>query len=593
MDQNLLEANALNLVKYSDFNPKIMTYNVFKYVNNYDTISKQKLAGKESNLDHIHNIEDQKTIYIGDASGIYFHWDDWVDLYPANSILNNYRGFDDCQCDQSIKKFASVNGYWMESYNKKVLRGMANVFCIKDIPSKVFLKDDHKFTEIPVVGKKRFGNLIDTTFSHSEMLELLHEYDKQEDKSLKSTLKSTLKPTKEVPFKTHPLKHANKSIDLSHEDFYFDPDYEIFKLDKLNQLNELSGAEEKYLEFLKYANNLVDHSDRYFKYPWIYTDVIQGNSHHLAYPFFKRFIGIRERQSIIQHLIRNWFEFAEAINMPSWVNYGSLLGWSYNGVNMPWDTDVDIQLSIRHLDYLAQHYNGSLILENPKFGNAKYLLDISPTYIKQGNGRNFIDGRFIDINSGLYIDISALSHSSFKPPADLDLDEANESNLVHCKHFNWHSLDEILPIRHTYFEGSSIYIPNNITSILTRKYGRASYTTKSHFMNYNYQSDINLWVDDEICSRPPYVDNRFENDDKSRLSYEGACKSDFLQDEYQINYRFGVRHKVYNQDLDNPLDYNIEELGDFPLTRKDAWDYYNDINNHVVDHASWYHEYYP
>lgn len=560
-----------------------MTYNLLKYANNYRAISKDTGSSSASKIDHIHNFEDEKSVFIGDASGIYFHWDDWVDLYPANSILNNYRGFDDCQCDESIIRFASINGYWLESYNKKVLRGMANVFCIKEIPQKIILQDSHKFTEIPVIGKKRFGNLIDTEFSQTDLIDTVDSFESLAEP--KSTKKS-----KPLPFKTHPIKPLNKTNELNSDDFHFDPDYEIYKLDKLSQLNQLSSHEHHYLQFLKYANDLVEHTDRYFKYPWIYTDIIQGNSHHLAYPFFKRFIGIRERQSIIQHMIRTWFEFAESINIPSWVNYGSLLGWSYNGVNMPWDTDVDIQLSIRHLDYLAQHFNRSLILENPRVGNAKYYLDISPTYIKQGNGKNFIDARFIDINSGLYIDISALSHSNFKPPKDLDLADPNEANLVHCKHFNWHSLGELLPIRHTWFEGSSVYIPNNVTSILTRKYGKASYTTKTRYMNYNYQSDIKLWVSDDICSKPPHG-NRFEDREESQLSKNGACNSEFLQDEYQINHKFAQRHAQYNQDLDIPGDYVVEEIGDLPLSRKDSWDFYNDISNHAVDNANWFHEY--
>lgn len=553
VDQTLLEADALNLVKYSQFNPRTMTNEILRFANGEDTP-------------------------IADKDGIFFHWDDWVDLYPANSLLDPLKEPNsECQCDQNMINFASVNGYFLESYHKKVMRGMANVFCTKPIPKKVIITTDDSFIEIPVTAKKRFGSSL----------------DKLSDSQLKSQVLSSLSSlnSSKTSFKSYNQRHLQKSIDMTADDFYFDPNYEILKLTQRKQSFPLSPEDEEYLQFLNSANRLVENSDRYFKYPWIITDVVQGNSHHLAYPFFKRFIGIRERQSVIQHMTRAWFQFAELIDIPTWVNYGSLLGWSYNGINMPWDTDVDIQLPIRSLDYLSRHFNQSLVLENPKFGNAKYLLEVSPTYIRQGNGRNFIDARFIDINSGLYIDISALSHTSFQPPKEMvdSMDESHPSTLVHCKHFNWHSLEEILPIRHTYFEGASVYIPHNVTSILTRKYTKDSYTTKLRFMNYNYQKDINLWVSDEYCDASPQI-NRFTDNSKMSLTMAGACDSPLLQDEYHINHLFGERHLMLNQDLDNPIDYSIEDLDDLPLTRKDPFDYYNDISNGIVHHGRWYKE---
>ncbi|CAH6721125.1 hypothetical protein CLIB1444_05S04126 [[Candida] jaroonii] len=543
VNQLELDKNSINLHKFSSFNPKFTTSEIIKIINN-----------------HENDGQDQETSIIGDENGIWFHWDDYLDTYPGNSILQDVKVDDSpCNCSAEMISYGSVNGYWMESYNKKVLRGMTNVFCIKDIPSKVYLTTDYNMVEIPVKGKKRFGSLLNN--------DNLLNFENINKESLK--------------LKTLPLKKLSNYKKIDVNDFYFNPDYEIMQLK--NQ--ELDEKQKKYLEFLKYANNIVDNSDRYFKYPWIITDVVQGNSHHLAYPFFKRFISIRERQSIIQHLVKSWFEFTEAIDVPSWINYGSLLGWAYNGVNMPWDTDVDVQLPIKSLDYLAQNYNNTLIIENPKFGNGKFFLDISPTYIKQGNGRNFIDGRFIDINSGLYIDLSALSHTNFKPPKDLD-EEFEDDILVHCKHFNWHSLAEILPIRHTFFEGSPVYIPNNISSLLSRKYGKESFTTKLHFQNYNYQTDIDLWVADEICDKSPEID-RFTDSSEKELTKEGSCDSPILRDEYRINFESIKRHKLLDSDIDHPI---FQDLEDLKLSRKDAWDYFNDINR-GVGNGDWFHEY--
>lgn len=562
VEQYMLENEALVMNKESSFSPRSTTFAVFSHINTYN--DQDLRDSSESQI-------------ASDKGAIYFHWDDWVDLYPAKHILERYRKeHPEGQCDKVLNNFASVNGYFMESYNKKVYRGMSNLYCMKDIPSKIIASTDDTLIEVPVLEKKRIGETkMPANITKSQ---LVQEMVKAQD-------------TEYQKFTVKKLKPPQKTVDVKAEDFVFNPDLEIFKLKEKLHANQIKSSELKYLEFLEYSNQLVEKSDRYFKYPWIISDVAQGHSHHLAYPFFKRFIGDREKQSVIHHMIRAWFQFTEATDMPSWINYGSLLGWAHNGINMPWDTDVDVQMPIAHLDKLGRLYNRSLILENPRYGNSKYFLEIAPTYIRQGNGKNFIDARFIDINSGLYIDISALSHSSFAPPDDLFVgipeDKKQETLLVHCKNWNWHTLDEILPIRHTYFEGGDVYIPNNVSRILSRKYGKDSFTTKIHVANHNYQKDIKMWVPDRICESLPNV-NRYDNNDKSKLTFEGACNEIFLQDEYQINYECTKRHAELELNVDRNIDYNIEETGNLPIFRKDAWDYYEDINERVVDHDRWY-----
>lgn len=549
-----LEAHALELHRQSHFNPRDSTHALFEYI--------QSRLGDSAPP-------------MGDKNGVYFHWDDWVDLSAGDSILGKYRIRDPSGgCDSIIESFADVNGYFMESYQKKVYRGMADLYCLKEIPEKILAATDDNYIEVPVIGKKRLG--LSGNHSKESVVQ-----------------KMANMPQEETDLKTTDYKALQKKVQVAPEDFIFNPDLEIFRLKQKLNINDISAQEVKRLDFLQYANTIVDSADRFFKYPWIITDVVSGRSHHLAYPFFKKFISDRERQSVIHHMVRAWFQFAEANGFASWINYGSLLGWAYNGVNMPWDTDIDIQLPIAQIDRLGQDFNMTLIMENPRFGNAKYLLEVSPTYIRQGNGRNFIDARFIDINSGLYIDISALSHSTFIPPAEFyerfhSKDEIARAMPVHCKNWNWHTLEELLPIRHTYFEGASVYIPHNISSILDRKYGHASYTTKSHFLSHNYQNDIKMWVPDRICKRPPGVDSRYIDDLRAELTAEGACKDMTLKDEYRITHEPAERHAELNIDVDTSVDYETEILGDLPIFRKDSWEYYNDIAHGLVANDNWY-----
>ncbi|KAI5969950.1 hypothetical protein CANMA_000990 [Candida margitis] len=547
-----LEAHALEYFKSTPFNPKNIALDLYNYV-----------------IEQQHSLDSK----IGDSNGIYFHWDDWVDLSTSKNLLDQARlDFpSDGYCEPPLVKFGSVSGHRLEGYETKIQRGAVNLYCSHPIPQRVVVTTDDSLIEVPVIGKKRFGS---------------HKADPVKSEQLVNKMKQL--QTTNTHYARKPIVSLQKQVAINSDDFIFKPDVEIFTLqEKLNN-RTITPKELEYLEFLEYSNNhLVDHTDRYFKYAWIYSDVLQGKSHHIAYPFFKRYIGDRERQSVMHHIVRAWFQFAEVNGFASWINHGSLIGWTFNGLNMPWDTDIDVQMPIAQVDRLGREYNRTLVLENPRYGNARYWLEVSPTYIRQGNSKNHIDARFIDIQSGLYIDISALSHTEDAPPTKDGRFPDNLSTMaVHCKNWNWNSLDELLPIRHSYFEGASTYIPNKVVEPMTFEYG-ADALTNPHFHNHNYQPDISLWVDDRVCTDPP-VRSKSRFNKNLQLTKEGACNSKVLQDEYNIARECTQRHHELNQDLDSSKPYDIASMGDLPIFRKDAWDYYHDLNEHQVSNDNWY-----
>ncbi|EEQ41731.1 hypothetical protein EJF18_80078 [Clavispora lusitaniae] len=565
---SVLDNTTLAMFETSSFNPRSITYCIYSYIH----------ALSSGNYFMQKNLAAIGPMSINE--GIYFHWDDWVDLSPADKVLARYRQtYPDGKADESLRAYASVNPYYMESFNTKVLRGMANLYAVKAPPRKIWAATDSGFVEVPVFGKKKV---------HSSAL--LKQVPKLTVVSQMKRCDALMGASLPNSFHFHPYKRMQKSIDIAPQDFVFDPDKEIFALKEALNKNTIAPEDIRYLKFLETANAEADTADRFFKYPWIYTDLIAGRSHHISFPFFKRYVSDRERQSVLHHMVRVWFKFAEANGVASWINYGSLLGWAYNGVNMPWDTDIDIQMPIAQLDKLARKANSTLIIENPRDGNAKYLFEVSPTYVRQGNGRNFIDARFIDINTGLYIDISGLSHTGHKQPMELsaggsDLNKLKTMN-VHCKNWNWHSLDELLPIRHTFFEGSSVYIPHNVSSILSKKYGPDSFTTKLAFNNHRYSKELNLWVPQDECSRTcAAVSSLFENSEKSP-----KFQSQWIEDEYKIVSPAAERHMALNSDLDNPRDYDLSRYADLPISRKDSWEYFSDIKYKVSSNTGWYND---
>lgn len=565
-----LDAHTLALQKVSLFNPRSISYSIYTYVGSL-TSPEPYAASNLANVAHL-----------GNTNGIYFHWDDWVDLSIAKKHLDRTRELHpDGKCEQALRDYASVNAYFMESYNTKILRGMVNLYCVKDVPRKILAATDAGFVEIPVLGKKRIGSAnMPKRVSKSALVRTMEE----------SETFSSSPGRLESAVRFHAYKKMQSEIDIKPQDFIFEPETQIFTLKEALNKNTILADDLQYLQFLESANSQVDTADRFFKYPWIYTDLVAGRSHHTSFPFFKRYISNRERQSVLQHIVRVWFQFAETQGINSWINYGSLLGWAYNGVNMPWDTDIDIQLPIAQLDRLARKFNNTLIIENPRDGNAKYLFEVSPTYIRQGNGRNFIDARFIDINLGLYIDLSALSHTAHQAPAELDDPKNDMAKLksmpVHCKNWNWHSLDELLPIRHTFFEGSSVYIPKNVLSILRRKYGADSFTTKLEFNNHRYRTDLNMWVPEKECRGACGAALTLFGNNKLLAK----CRSQWLEDEVKIVSQSAARHKQLNISPDEPAQIDSTSLEDLPIFRKDPWDYFNDIDNKVVSSTDWYVE---
>lgn len=82
---------------------------------------------------------------------------------------------------------------------------------------------------------------------------------------------------------------------------------------------------------------------------------------------------------------------------------------------MPWDLDADVQVTEADMYFLSAYHNMTVYYykhENMMEGKS-FLLEINPyfTYREQDDSLNVIDARWIDIETGLYIDITAARYS--------------------------------------------------------------------------------------------------------------------------------------------------------------------------------------
>ncbi len=79
---------------------------------------------------------------------------------------------------------------------------------------------------------------------------------------------------------------------------------------------------------------------------------------------------------------------------------------------LPWDTDLDLQVSEETIHFLARYYNMTeyhFSLPGLSAGR-DYLLEINPHYMIGGTNDtlNVIDARWIDTETGLFIDVSTV-----------------------------------------------------------------------------------------------------------------------------------------------------------------------------------------
>lgn len=312
---------------------------------------------------------------------------------------------------------------------------------------------------------------------------------------------------------------------------------------QLQQTNEKDQSnqpamslEESYHEnFLETHTDGVKNSSKYFR-----EHTMGSNGFHFDFRFYHHELTAPQRVIGIHHLFRAWSKFTQDENIISWLAHGTLLGWYWNGLSLPWDSDIDIQVPIAELDRLARKYNNTLIIENFNNNNNNksqkskteqednlgsqneldnkregiYLLDITPSYIsrEKGNGENVIDARFIDTSTGLFIDITGIAHAQ---------DPKTKSMRYGCKNNHFYELDDLFPLRLTLFEGAPTYIPNNYPKILGEEYKNwDNFVCRPHMFNH----ELGIWVEKFACRKQL---RGFENLDV--LFKNTSSRSEFLE----------------------------------------------------------------
>ncbi|KAF3921410.1 hypothetical protein ABW21_db0201652 [Orbilia brochopaga] len=225
----------------------------------------------------------------------------------------------------------------------------------------------------------------------------------------------------------------------------------------------------------------INKEPKYFHEPGV-----PGGGHYDK-RYFRKLVEEKPRNQSLKYLIRAWLEWTQKQNVETWLAHGTLLGWWWNAEILPWDSDLDVQVSESTLRNLAEKFNMTTWTWTFESDGVQrdYLLDINPHYTDRlrSSTSNLIDGRWVDKSSGLFIDITGLSetHPDSRP------------GIVSCKNMHRYHVNEIYPLRPAQFESFQAYIPYAFDKVLIKEY-RSKAFTLTEYDKYEWQPALNSWV---------------------------------------------------------------------------------------------------
>lgn len=511
-----------------------------------------------------------------------------------------------------------------------MMQGKAHLLAYQENPLSIIFLTKNGTYEAQVSGKKRLV--------HTEMFEHFLErkhinanhIDDMEDQTI------TLNPIDEFgdlqsAIKPRPLdmnddmyrmfsitrqkdKNASREIYLDTEAFNYNQEQVDAQIEeyesRLNILDDLMTNELRYdprqietnilnrhemnhYEGLKYSNSISaqdeptyyklatlkkdkENRDAGWHYEWRFFN---GALRYLKEGYTMRQLEIRE-QIILDRLLRNWFRFAEEKGIISWIAHGPLLSWYWDGLMFPFDIDIDIQMPSAELNRLSQNYNMTLVVEDVSEGYGKYLIDCA-TFLHHRDRAakdNVIDARFIDIDSGTYIDITGLGKNNENPPAEYDTyirsrqSKGEEVQLYMDRRKHWLNFEKINPLRYSMISGVPAYVPNDIMVMLNYEYDKG--TTSYHYDGYYYVPQVRLWLKEEqltfLFEESAYKDGDKINPDKltgliKKMNIDHKVRllesSDDILIEYYLTQKYTSYHEIEKKFMLNPsLQHSILDL---------------------------------
>lgn len=484
-------------------------------------------------------------IKLNPGSPVPFHWSDWIDLLDLNKYIliqpelkptcdqlfdiSNYKEIisdskikpvsDYCSDDKNL-----LPGFRVHSrpgpHTKEMAKLIAklHVYTTLESPTQlIVLTNSRGSYHIDILNRE---NDLKYSLLNNGITEEVYTHTKSTKVDVLETYKSLLQsrhpnnPSSEIPFQ----------IDLQPEWFEADARETVKHLKDTKR----TQMEQNYLESLEFSLDTKDPAKSFSEAQLlnIYGDRVYGDHHD--WRFFNGLTVNTDPQLMVLHrLLKNYLQFCRIHGLVTWIAHGSLLLWYWNGMSFPWDTDTDVQMPIRDLHRLGREFNQTLVIENighdhlsgdvtmtPFNGMGTFYIEVtsSITHRDKGNGNNNIDARFIDIQNGLYVDITGLSVSEEPAPSRYDyvfeLEPEREKNAkqvgtetakniykqaYNCRNRHFSLLSELSPLIMTGVQNQIGHIPKFFGMMLNHEYNIDG-MIQNNFESSYYLPSLRIWA---------------------------------------------------------------------------------------------------
>lgn len=472
-----------------------------------------------------------------------FHWSDWLDFTALYKFILLPKGRKEtCNHLFSLadEKFASedlrldVKDYCTEdpdhplgfqvtrfpmSQEKENAKLLGKSFLYSNFRSPaalVFLTNSKGSYKVDLLN---LANDINMSLLHNGMVESVLRTENTRHLDVLDSYRALLQArTPDLPHQT-----SDTLIELEESRFEVDAEKTIQELEQKGE--GIAHMQRSYMDALRFSLQNTDPEKSFNEAKFLNSDSDRLYGDHHDWRFYNGLTIETDSQVIVLHrILKNYLHFCLLNGLVTWIAHGSLLSWYWNGMAFPWDADTDVQMPIRDLHLLAENFNQSLVIENigydrddvkmedTKFsGMGAYFIDVgnSITHRDSGNGKNNIDARFIDIQTGLYVDITGLSVSSQEAPkrydhrlplnsGELDTTSANRlKKIYNCRNRHFSSLDELSPLVKTVVQNEVAHVPLKFGPILYHEYRLKGLISNTHQQNY-FLKNLRVWVKGDI-----------------------------------------------------------------------------------------------
>ncbi|GEQ71899.1 hypothetical protein JCM33374_g5585 [Metschnikowia sp. JCM 33374] len=308
---------------------------------------------------------------------------------------------------------------------------------------------------------------------------------------------------------------SDKDLSLQKENFDYPKEVIQKQIEEYEAIAERDILQQNYLDGLKHCAQYNGQNEpMYFKMAVLDINEHENSNDDWGWHYDWRFFNdalfyekkdwtkaerVERTNIILERLLRNWNRFAEEKGIVSWIMHGPLLSWYWDGLMFPYDVDIDIQMPISELTRLAREYNQTLVIENPSEGYGRYLIDVG-TYIHNrdmSDTGNHIDARFVDVDSGVSIDITGLAKSSSNlSEENLEEDAKNDGDasaaVYNDRRKHSYTLSQISPLHYSMLGGVPVYIPSAVERMLRLEFKTG--LDEYEFHDWYFVPKLQLWI---------------------------------------------------------------------------------------------------